>query len=101
MQYNNSEFKRLLINSSTTTKFIGGFGQLKALQEVWFIEIDKTTVKSTSFVFEFGNTFFIGIVNLNKSLQMIVFHIIQVNTLFLLCLVNINKLRTFFNNFIN
>lgn len=40
-------------------------------------------------------------INLDIPLRMIIFHIVQVNILFLLCFANIDKLRAFFNNLIN
>ena len=101
MQYNDSEFKGLLIHSSTATRSTGGFGQLKALQRVFFVELDKIIAGSTNFVFGIGNTSSIGTVNLNTPLQIIVFHIVQVNIPFLLCLANMDKLRAFFNNLTN
>ena len=44
MQYNDSEFKGLLIDSAADTWLPGDIGQLKALQRIFFVELDKTTV---------------------------------------------------------
>ena len=101
MRYNDSEFKGLLIDSGAATRSTGGLGQLKALQRVLFVELDKTTAGSTNFVFGIGSTSSIGTVNLNTPLGMIVFHIVQVNTPFLLCLADMDKLGAFFNNLTN
>ena len=98
---NNSEFKRLLIDPSTDTRSIDGVSQLKALQRILFVELDKTSAGSANFVFKIGSTLSIGIVNLNTLLRIIVFYTIQVNTLFLLCLADIDKLGAFFNNLTN
>lgn len=59
------------------------------------------TAKLTNFVFEIGNTLSISIVDLNTLVRMIIFYIIQVNILFLLYFINMDKLKTYFNNFIN
>lgn len=91
IRYNNSEFKRLLIYLSTATWSIDSLDQLKALQKILLVELDKIIVESANFVFKIRSTLSIGIVNLNISLRMIIFHIVQVNTPFLLYLVDINR----------
>ena len=101
MRYNDSKFKGLLIHSGVATRSTGGLGQLKALQRVFFVELDKTTARSTNFVFGIGSTSSIVSVNLNTPLGMIVFHIVQVNTPFLLCLADMDKLGAFFKNLTN
>lgn len=90
-----------MIDSSATTKSTRSFCQLKALQKVLFVKLDKTIVGSTNFVFRFGNTSFISIVKLNTPLEIIVFYNVQLNTPFLLFVANIDKLETFFNNLTN
>lgn len=65
------------------------------------MELNKTTAKSTNFIFEIRSTLFISIDNLDTPLRIIIFHIVQVNIPFLLCFANINKLKAFFNNLIN
>lgn len=62
---------------------------------------DKIKIGLANFVFGIRSTSSIGIVNLDISLEMIVFYIIQVNILFLLYLANIDKLKAFFNNLTN
>lgn len=90
-----------MIDPGAATRSTGGLGQLKALQRVPFVELDKTTAGSTNFVFGIGSTSSIGTVKLNTPLGIIVFHIVQVNTPFLLYLADMDKLGAFFNNLTN
>lgn len=101
LRYNDSEFKGLLINSGAATRSTGGVGQLKALQRILSVELDKTTTGSTNFVFGIGSISSIGTVTMDTPLGIIVFHIAQVNTPFLLYLADIDKLGAFFNNLTN
>ena len=100
--YDESEFKGLLINSNVAMRFTNGIDQLKIFQNIKkIIKINISITNSANFIFEINNTFFINTINLNTSLKMIVFHIMQINTFFLFCFVDMNKLKAFFNNIIN
>ena len=102
LQYDKSEFKGLLIDSGAATRSTGGIGQLKALQKIISsTSLDKITAGSANFIFGIGSTSSIGTVNLDTSMKMIVFHIVQVNTPFLLCFADIDKLGAYFNNLTN
>ena len=101
-QYDKSEFTGLLIDSGAATRSTGGIGQLKALQKIISsAKLDKTTAGSANFIFGIGSTSSIGTVNLDTLIGMIVFHIVQVNTPFLLCLADMDKLEVYFNNLTN
>lgn len=66
-----------------------------------FVQLDKNTAGSANFIFGIGSAASIGSVNLDTSLGSITFHIVPVNTSFLLYLANMDKLGAFFNNIIN
>jgi hypothetical protein len=100
-RYNESEFKGLLIDSDVVTRFIGGIGQFKALQQLTKLQLDETTAESAKITFDIDSTTSIDSINLNTPLETIVFHIVQVNTSFLLCLADLDKLDAFFNNITN
>lgn len=51
LQYNNSKFKKLLINLSMAIKFIDNNDQLKALEKIFFVKLIKKTARLTNFVF--------------------------------------------------
>ena len=100
--YDESEFMGLLIDSDAAMCFTNDINQLKTLQNInKIIKIDISTADFTSFIFEINSTFFINTINLNTSLNIIIFHIVQINTFFLFYFVDMNKLKTFFNNIIN
>ena len=58
-------------------------------------------VKLTNIIFEIRNTLSIYTIDLDMFMEIIIFYIVQINTLFLLYLVDIDKLRAFFNNLTN
>ena len=101
-QYNDIEFKGLLIGSGVSTQSTGGIGQLKALQQQdTSVQLDKSTAGSANFTFGIGSTSSIGSVNLDTPLGSITFHIVPLNIPFLICLADMDKLGVFFNNVTN
>ena len=82
-RYDSSEFKGLLIDSGAATRSTGGMDQLKTLQKLDnTIKFDISTVGSANFIFDMNSTGSIGSINLNTSIRLITFHIVQINTLF-------------------
>lgn len=101
-RYDDSEFKRLLIDSGAATRSTGGIDQLRALQQLDnTIILDKNYAGSADFVFGIEKTSSIDVINLDTPVEKIIFHIVDVNTSFLLCLADLNKLDAFFNNLTN
>lgn len=56
------------MNLGTTTSSTNSIGQLKALQKVFSIELNKITVRLTNFIFEIESILSISIINLDISL---------------------------------
>ena len=101
-RYDDTEFKDLLIDSNTATRSTDGIGQLKALQKIDdTIQLNQSTAGSANFVFGIESTGSIESININTPIGPITFHIISINTSFLLCFANLDKSETFFNNVIN
>jgi hypothetical protein len=100
-RYNESKFKRLLIDFDAVTRFIGEIDQFKTLQQLIKLQLDEITAESVKITFDIDSTTSIDSINLNTSLETIVFHIVQINTSFLLCLADLDKLDAFFNNITN
>lgn len=99
LQYNNTKFKKIFIDLDILTRLIGNIGQFKILQQLNIsIQLDKNITSSANFIFKIGNIIFIRLVILDIPIELITFHIVPVNTLFLLYLADINKFRAFFNN---
>lgn len=102
LQYNNTEFKGLFINSNASTYSTRTIGQLMALQQLdTFIQLDKNIAGLANFIFGIENAKFIKSIGLNILLKQITFYIVPVNIPFLLCLANIDKHGTFFKNITN
>lgn len=101
-QYNNTKFQSLLLDLGVSTKSIGGLNRLKALQKIDnIIKIDNYTAGLANFTFNISSMASLGHINLEIPIRPIIFYIMSVNTLFFLCLANIDKLNVFFNNVIN
>jgi hypothetical protein len=99
--YDDREFKNILINHDVADFFSKDIEQLTTLQQ-----ISKTTLilnkKRIIFLkFDINEILFIDIVNLNFFVNVIIFHIVFVQISFLLCLIDMNRLRFYFNNLIN
>lgn len=98
-RYGPTEFKGLLIDSGAASRSTKGLNQLKALQLLDdSIHLDQTTAGSTNFTFGIGSTPSIGSISLDTPLGKVIFHIVAVNTPFLLCLADLDKLGAFFDN---
>ena len=84
-RYDDTKFKSLLIDSNATTRSTDDIEQLKVLQKIDdTIQLDQSTARSTNFVFDIENTGSIKSININTSIESITFHIVNVNTSFLL-----------------
>ena len=101
-RYENTEFKNIFIDTNVSIKSNAKFDQYKTLKRFddW-IKFDHNTTKSVNFIFEIESTFSIKSINFNTFMKSITFHIMIVNTFFLLCLTDLNKLKAFFNNITN
>ncbi len=100
-RYDDTEFKDILVDCDAADRSTEEMKQFKALQEISNnVVLNKKTVES-SIKFEIDNTLILEFVELNISLEIITFHIIEVNTSFLLCLNDFDRLDIYFNNLIN
>ena len=101
-KYDFSEFKKLLIDSRTTSRFTKNMKQLQTLQHLnLFIKFDPNTIGSANFIFEMSNIASIESVNLKTPIGPIIFHIIGINIFFLLSLTDLDKADAYFNNVTN
>jgi hypothetical protein len=86
-RYDDSEFKRILVNCDAADRSTEDIEQFKALQQIdnVAIALNEKTIDS-SIKFEIDNTLILGFIELNTSLEIITFHIMRINISFLLCL---------------
>jgi hypothetical protein len=100
-RYDDREFKSILMNCDAAERSIEDIEQFKALERMSNdVKLNTKTIES-SIKFGIDNTLILEFVDLNTSFEIITFHIIEMNTSFLLCLNDLNRLRIYFNNLIN
>ncbi len=100
-RYDDSQFKDILVNCDAADRLTENMNQFKALQKISNnIALNKKTIEA-SIKFEIENTLILEFVELFISLEMITFHIIEINISFLLCLNDFDRLNIYFNNLIN
>jgi hypothetical protein len=98
-RYDETKFKDLLIDSEIVTLSTDEMKQFRALQKLMSVKLKD--IISFNFEFEIVQISFIEIIKLETSLDAVIFHIIIVNSLFLLRLIDMNRMRAHFNNVIN
>ena len=99
--YESIEFKNIFINLKAAVKSNKKFRQFNTLQRFDdSIKLDHNTTKSANFVFEMKHTISVDSIKLDTFMKLVIFHIMTAN-IFFLCLIDINKLETFFNSITN
>jgi hypothetical protein len=100
-RYDDREFKNILIDHDAANFSLKDIEQFTTLQRISKFALILNKKRITSFKFDINEILFIDIVNLKISVDVITFHIVFVQISFLLCLVDMNRLRLYFNNLIN
>jgi NADPH-dependent 7-cyano-7-deazaguanine reductase QueF-like protein len=100
-RYDDREFKKILIDHDVADFSFEDIEQFTILQRINNTTLSLNKNKIIFFKFDIDETFFIDTINLNTSIDVITFHIVFVHISFLLCLINMNRLRLYFNNLIN
>jgi hypothetical protein len=101
-RYDDHEFKNILMNCETadlSTKDIKKFKTLKRISNN-DVKLNTQTIES-NIKFEIDSISILSTVALNTSLELIIFHIVKMNISFLLSLIDLNRLKMYFNNLIN
>jgi hypothetical protein len=100
-RYDDTEFKDILVNCDVADRSTEDMRQFKTLQRISNnLALNKKTVGS-SIKFGIDNTLILKFVELNISLEIITFHVVEINISFLLCLNDFDRLDIYFNNLIN
>jgi hypothetical protein len=100
-RYDDREFKNILVNCDAARRSTAEMRQFKALQRLNdSIQLNKSIVGS-KIQFDIDSISIMSTTELSTSLEQLIFHIVEVNTSFLLCLVDLNRLDDYFNNLIN
>jgi hypothetical protein len=89
------------MNCDAAKRSISEIEQFTALQRLNdSIQLDKSIVES-KIQFDIDSISIMSTIELNTSLKQLIFHIVKINTSFLLCLVDLNRLEVYFNNLTN
>jgi DNA-binding cell septation regulator SpoVG len=100
-RYDDREFKSILMNCDVARRSTIETEQFTALQRLNdSIKLDQSTVES-KIQFDIDSISIMSTIELNISLKQLIFYIVEINTFFLLCLVDLNSLDAYFNNLIN
>jgi hypothetical protein len=100
-RYDDREFRNILMNCDAARRSTAEIEQFTALQELNdSIQLNKLIVES-KIQFDIDSILIMSTIELNISLEQLIFHIIKINTSFLLCLVDLDRLEVYFNNLIN
>ncbi len=98
-KYDDREFNEILINHDAEDLSLENIEQFTTLQRISKIELNKNN--AISMKFKIHKILSIDFIQLNILVDVITFYIVLVNTSYLLCLVDMNRLRFYFNNPIN
>jgi hypothetical protein len=96
LRYDDREFKNILIDHNVANHSSKNIEQFTILQRIskTFLILNKKRI--IFFRFDIDEIFLIDTINLKIFVDVITFHIVFVHTSFLLCLVDMNRLRLYF-----
>ena len=90
-----------MLNIEIAHIFTTKYNQAQAYMRDFDIKLDTTIANSIKTYFEIKSATSIDSLTVNFSTNRIDFHVIQIDTLFLLCLQDINRLEIYLNNLKN
>jgi hypothetical protein len=92
-------FIRIIVDTSVSKKSTTDYKQFQALQRVnQNIRLNTSIKGQVSVQFGISIASSIGTVEVNSLIGKIHFHVVYVNTPFLLCLADIDSLQVYYNN---
>lgn len=94
-RYTSSEFLGMMIDTGASKKSTAGYSQFLAYQKMSQAELDVTTGGTVSVQFGIDSTTSIGCVMVDMPIGVVEFHVVNVDTPFLLSLAHIDKLQIF------
>jgi hypothetical protein len=100
-RYDDREFKDILMNCDAAKRSTAEIEQFTVLQRlIDSIQLNKSMIE-LKIQFDIDNISIMNTIKLNILSSLMIFHIIKINTSFLLCLVDLDRLEVNFNNLIN
>jgi hypothetical protein len=101
-RYTSTVFIGIIVDTDAFKKSTTSYKQFQALQHVnQTIRLNTLTKGQVSIQFGIGIASSIGTVKVNSPIGKVHFYVVHANTLFLLCLADINNLQVYYNNLKN
>jgi hypothetical protein len=91
-------FYEIMIDSKALIRLIVDNKQYLAFINNIFIELNSIKVEAVNVQFEIESIFLLESITIDISMRLMKFHVIKTNTLFLLSLADMNRLKIYFNN---
>ena len=88
-----------MIDTGASRRSTAGYGQYLAYKRITKdANIDTTQAGAINVQFGIGSTPSIGLITVDTPIGNVDFHVVQADTPFLLCLTDMDNLRTYYNN---
>jgi len=90
-----------MIDTRASKKSTARYGQYLAYRKIRDTTINTSKARAINVQFGIGSTPSVGSITINTPIGNVEFHIVQADTLFLLCLVDMDTLKVYYNNLSN
>lgn len=90
-----------MINTEASKMSTAGYGQYLAYRKSIPVDINNTHAEAVTVQFGIGSTASIGSITVDTPVGIVKFHIVEADTPFLLCLMDMNNLQVYYNNITN
>jgi hypothetical protein len=98
-RYISEKFYKMMIDSNALTKLIVEYEQYLAFNKInLFIQLNFSRAKTVNVQFDIKSASSIKSLIIDISFEIMKFHVIKADTSFLLSLINMNRLKVYFNN---
>ena len=97
-RYISDEFYEIMIDTEASKYSTAGYGQYFAYKAIHEINIDFIKTEVIYVQFEIESISSIKSINIATSIDRIEFHIVKIDTSFLLCFADLDRLKIYFNN---
>ena len=91
-RYTSIKFIGIIINTKASKRSIAGYSQFFTLQKINKVQLNESIRGTVSVQFRIGSTSSISSIKIATPIGTVEFHVIKVNTPFLLCLADIDNL---------
>jgi hypothetical protein len=100
-RYTADTFYRIMIDTGASKRSTAAYGQFLAYSKTHTTTLDTARARLVNVQFGIGSACSIGSVTVKTPVGTVEFHIVQVDTPFLLCLSDMDSLRVYYNNLTN